>query len=313
MSSLSLRSNAISISVSPNPDKTEEADTIWDPYLLLELVNPELLTQPTTDQLNTRKWVLGALAASSLAGNPLKDYLSLYCHTPTAPSETEDDGLVEEAEVNEEEVQRRSEMEVALNNLDCWQRIERIRSTSGTSHAGRRAEEITNAGGWGGLACPRLLPNFHFYLATLSGDLLEAHLEPYVEMKFIAKHYLSSPDKLGMDVELMVILREMLKSPSVNDSWFALLQEHNFTVLRTHVLQYFVWDDRRMRVNCAPEKHTCKHRVVQTSLSASTVNRDAFNEEVEKDLTDQFVFAPRSEQVCHDIIYIRNVALYNVV
>lgn len=36
----------------------------------------------------------------------------------------------------------------------------------------------------------------------------------------------------GIDEELMWILREMLKGTSCDDSWFALLQEHNLTVLK---------------------------------------------------------------------------------
>ena len=301
----SIRSTAISIS--SNPAMSDDEDT-WDPYLLLEIVNPDLLTRPTNDQLNTRKWILGALAASCLAGNPLKDFLSSFSYThkvkikKVKEESSDDEGSEEDKgeEDGEEEVEGDNltdQAEVALNNLDCWQRIERIRSTSGTSHAGRRAEEITNAGGWGGLEAPPLLPNFHYYLASLSGDLLESHLEPYIEMKFISKHYLSSPEKLGIDFEVMIILREMLKSQFVNDSWFALLQEHNFTVLKEHVLKFFLWDDKRMLVNCAPSKQICKHRVVTTSMSDNLVANDAFSEEMERDLTNQFIFAPKSDQV----------------
>ena len=285
-SSSTFRSNVIS---------TNEDDTgIWDPYLLLELVNPDLITRPTIEQLNTRKWILGALAASCLIGNPLKDFLSSYCYTNKAESEKKES----EDEEDEKASAHQDQSEVALNNLDCWQRIERIRSTAGTSHAGRRAEEITNAGGWGGLDSPHLLPNFHYYLASLSGDLLEAHLEPYIEMRFIAKTYLDTPEKLNIDIEVMVVLREMFKSRSVNDSWFALLQEHNFTVLKEHVLKYLLWDDKMMLLNCAPSKHTtCRHRVRKTALSATAVDENALSEEVERDLTNQFIFAPKSEGV----------------
>ncbi|KAL5262807.1 hypothetical protein ACHWQZ_G008261 [Mnemiopsis leidyi] len=297
-------SRSTAISMSPDAPIFEDEET-WDPYLLLEIVNPELLSRPTNDQLNTRKWILGALAASCLAGNPLKDFLSSFSYTHKKKvkkvklviNEEGGDEEKEEEEEEEEEDSLTDQAEVALNNLDCWQRIERIRSTSGTSHAGRRAEEIVNAGGWGGLEAPRLLPNYHYYLASLSGDLLESHLEPYIEIKFISKHYLRSPEKLGIDVEVMVILREMLKSQYVNDSWFALLQEHNFTMLREHVLKFFLWDDKRMLVNCAPSKQICKHRVVRTSVSANLVADDAFSQEMERDLTNQFIFAPKSDQV----------------
>ncbi|XP_063680163.1 uncharacterized protein LOC134815549 [Bolinopsis microptera] len=117
-------------------------------------------------------------------------------------------------------------------------------------------------------------------------------------MRFIAKNYLDTPDKLDIDIEVMVVLREMFKSRNVNDSWFALLQEHNFTVLREHVLKYILWDDKRMLLNCAPSKHTtCRHRVRKTALSATAVDEDALSEEVERDLTNQFIFAPKSEGV----------------
>ena len=46
-----------------------------DPYLLLSKVNPDLLQETSMEQLNTRKWLLGAVASNCLAGNPLRDYL----------------------------------------------------------------------------------------------------------------------------------------------------------------------------------------------------------------------------------------------
>ena len=83
----------------------------------------------------------------------------------------------------------------------------------------------------------------------------------------------------------------------VDDSWYALLQEHNLTKLKDRVLKFFVWDDNRLLLNCAPSKEVCRHRLRTASLSASSLQHKAFDEEVSRDLTNQYIFSPRSEIV----------------
>ena len=85
----------------------------WDPYMLLERVNPALQEPLSDEQMNTRKWILGALAANALAGKPIKDYLETF------QSYSGNHGYAN---------LRPKEINVAINNLDCWERIERIRS-----------------------------------------------------------------------------------------------------------------------------------------------------------------------------------------
>ena len=250
-----------------------------DPYTLLEKVNPELSRNVSVEQMNTRKWILGALASNALAGKPIKNYLTHYCSqvgVNKGPS---------------------GSVALAINNLDCWERIERIRATSGVSYGGRRADEITNAGGWGGLGACKLLPTYHYYLASLSGKLFEAHLEPVKDTRFISKHYLKDPEKLGMSEEVMNILRDNLNSQTVDDSWFALLQEHNLTKLKEHIMRYFVWEDERLLLNCAPSKEQCRMRVALKSKSVSSIEHDAFDSGIERDLTNQYIFSPRSDEV----------------
>eukprot|EP00116_Pleurobrachia_bachei_P001330 sb/3461592/ len=250
-----------------------------DPYRLLGKVNKTLLSPMKPEQLNTRKWLLGAVAANCLAGRPIQDYLNYHCSTSTG--ETADS------------------VGVVLRALDCWERIERIRATASASYGGRRAEEITNAGGWAGLDAPRLLPTYHHYLASLSGDILEVHLEPYKETRFIAREYLATEGALQMCDEVRGVLQEMMRGGNVADTWLALLQEHCLALCQTWVVRYFVWQDDRLKVNCAPSKEQRQYPLSRVhSRSASCIQgNDAFDDVIVTDLTAQYSFAPRSEQV----------------
>ena len=68
-------------------------------------------------------------------------------------------------------------------------------------------------------------------------------------------------------------------------------------MLRAHVLNYFTWDDERLLVNCAPSKEVCRHRVKTHSRSASSVQHEVFDEQTTREITNQYVFSPRSDQV----------------
>ena len=260
---------------------TSQVTKRLDPYSLLEEVNPELLQGMSVEQLNTRKWILGALASNALAGRPIKDYLTEYCSRYKDYTDWTYSDYVARA----------------LNNLDCWERIERTRATSGVSYGGKRADEISNAGGWGGLGGCSLLPTYHHYMASISGDLLEAHLEPVKDTRYIVKYYLSDPHKLGMTEEMMKIFRENLGSQKVDDSWFALLQEHNLKQLKDCIMRYFVWEDERLLLNCAPSKEKCQGRGDLESKSLSSIQHEAFDPAMERDLTNQYIFSPRSDEV----------------
>lgn len=259
---------------------TEEINC--DPYILLKKVNPQLTEEMSTDELNVRKWVLGALAANALSGQPMKDYLMLFQVI---------DGTDDCAEDYPEHIL------LALNNLDCWVRIERIRATSSSSYGGRRADEIVQAGGWGGIESPRLLPSYHHYLASISGQALETHLQPFRETKFIIKNYLCDCEKLQIDDEVRLVLIEMLKTYTVNDSWFALLQEHCIERLSKWVMKFFAFDDARLMMACTSAKTSCKHSIIGESRSVSHIQSEAFDPEVAKDLMYQYIYSPKSEKV----------------
>ena len=267
----------------PKVDKKVKASRefeIKSAYDALRMINEDLLKSFGDCELNYRKWIIGTLASNSLSGNPIHKYLQNLKKF----GESGNDGSYT------------SEVARVIDNLDCWERVEKVRVSAGVSYAGRRAEEIVSAGGWGGINSPALLPNFHHYIASISGELFEAHLESYKQIRYIVSTYLDVTHKIGLPEDLRETFVDKLLTKSLNDTWLAVLQEHNIKQLTPWIMKYFLWDERRFIISCTSQKGAYRHQIKPVSKSVPNLGESGIHE-ITDDLVLNYIFAAKSDQV----------------